>query len=161
MILNKLQFGCIWFISTFKFNKFQKIILIWNYFPHFSLWKISVQLEKSFMLFFSFHISILQISSTLKLNKFQKCCLIWSYLPHFSLWKIAVCLEKITFYLFLPHFNNSSSPVGHCKSLPQLRKVFQYEIICHISVCGRFLYSWGENAMLVFSFHISTILQPL
>ena len=49
-------------------------------------------------------------------------------------------LDKIHALLFLPHFNNSSTPLGYCKSLPHLRKVFQYEIFFHILVNARFLW---------------------
>jgi hypothetical protein len=46
--------------------------------------------------------------------------------------------------LFLPHFNNSSTPVGYCKSLTNIRNLFWYEIIFHISVCGSFQYDWTK-----------------
>ena len=97
--------------STLKLHKYLKCFQIWNYLPHFSLWKISLQLGK--ILCFSFPLTfqsifhpcrILKISSTFKLHIFQKCIRIRNKLSHFCLWKISVILPLLYDIEHLFHF---------------------------------------------------------
>ena len=74
--------------------------------------------------------------------------------------------KKFHALLFLSHFNDSSTYLGYCKSLPHLsntnfRNVFWYEIIFHISVCGRFLYSWEKFYALLFLSHFNQSSIPV
>ena len=134
--------------STFMLNTFQKCIRIGNNLSHFSLWKVSVSLEKNSMLFFflpHFNDSSTPVEYCKSLHKFPKCFLIWNYLPHFSLWKISLQLGKILCSSFPFIFQSIFHPCRILKiSFPHLswkyfRNVFEYEIIFHISDCGRFL----------------------
>ena len=151
--------------STFQFVEdfctFEKNSMIFLlFFPHFNNFSIPVGYWKSLPhLSWTHFRNVFEYEIIYHISVFWKISVSLEKIPHSSwtnfmnvfqyeiIFYISVCGRflygwKKCHALFLPHFNHSS--VGYWKSLPHLcwthfRNVFQYEIIFHISVCGRFL----------------------